>query len=85
MLVSTKMQRKKLVSWLVKPSLYALSSVALLYLLFLFPLVLAELIWGKIVDFHAAYFFLAQFFTLGGASLAAQITNRSFESKADSE
>lgn len=83
MRVSAKAPRKKIVSWLIMPFLYAASFCAFVYLIFLFPLVLAEFIWGENVDFNYTIAFLAQFFTLGGVSLQVQIVNRFIEPKSD--
>ena len=81
--VSAKEPRKKIVSWLVMPFLYAASFCAFAYLIFFFPLVLAEFIWGENVGFNYTIALLAQIFTLGGVSLQVQIVNRFIEPKSD--
>ena len=81
--VSAKAPRKKIVSLLVMPLLYAASFCAFLYLIFFFPLALAEFIWGKNVGFSYTYAFLAQIFTLGGVSLQNQIVNSFIEPNSD--
>ena len=81
--VSAKAPRKKIVSLLVMPLLYAASFCAFLYLISFFPLALAEFIWGKNVGFSYTYAFLAQIFTLGGVSLQNQIVNSFIEPNSD--